>query len=317
MLTPNGWDCPPSLPVEKARRWLQQLARQWNLQKPVFWLLHGGRPELENKGTLLLLEALERYRQAPDPTYILGVILALPAQTEKPAGFPTQPLWLSHTLRHPEADPLWQRLKALNLQPDEPIRVAYLPVYLEGNDGVVNLPYYALLGAVQASAFPSRHEPWGYTPQESLGLGRPYGLFSPKWLRPMDGSPGPSLGQALFLVDYEKPDPAGQLLSWLYQRLQDSPTERQKLRSQAQNWPSPPAGPISCPSTSRPMRSHGPARARLSYRKPLLSLPRLRLLCGIGLFLRLYCQNPSSPYAGLLTTSGGPGIPKSKPSLLR
>lgn len=269
VLTPNGWDCPPSLPVEKARRWLQQLARQWNLQKPVFWLLHGGRPELENKGTLLLLEALERYRQAPDPTYILGVILALPAQTEKPAGFPTQPLWLSHTLRHPEADPLWQRLKALNLQPDEPIRVAYLPVYLEGNDGVVNLPYYALLGAVQASAFPSRYEPWGYTPQESLGLGVPTVSSRQSGFGQWMEAQGLPLGQALFLVDHEKPDPAGQLLSWLYQRLQDSPTERQKLRSQAQELAQSTRWTHFLPFYEQAYEvARTKARARLSYRKP-------------------------------------------------
>lgn len=269
VLTPNGWDPPSSLPVEKARQWLDDLARQWNLQKPVFWLLHGGRPELENKGTLLLLETLERYRKAPEPDQVLGVILALPADIEKPAGPPARPLWLSHTLRHPEADPLWQRLQAMNLQPHEPIRIAYLPLYLEGHDGAVDLPYYALLAAVDASAFPSRYEPWGYTPQESLGLGVPTASSRQSGFGQWMQAQGAPLGQALFLVDYEKPDPAGQLLEWLHRRLRATPTQREKLRSQARELARSTRWTHFLPLYEQAYEvARAKARARLSYRKP-------------------------------------------------
>jgi len=300
ILTPNGWDPPSALPVEQARHWLSQLARQWNVQKPVFWLLHSGRPELANKGTLTLLEALERYRQAPDPDHVLGVIFALPTEVEKPAPSPTGPLWISHTLRSPQADFLYSRLQAWNLQPHEPIRLAYLPVYLEGNDGVVNLPYYALLSAVDASAFPSRYEPWGYTPQESLGLGTPTASSRQSGFGQWMESQGTPLSESLFLVDYEKPDPAGQLLSWLYRRVRANPAARQKLRSEARHLAQATRWVRFLPFYEQAYEvARAKARARLSYRKPPPSPPSATSLVWHRAFFTPVLPEPLQPLRAL------------------
>ena len=46
----------------------------------------------------------------------------------------------------------------------------FVPSYLNGKDGVFNVPYYDLLAGADLSLFPSYYEPWGYTPLESLAF---------------------------------------------------------------------------------------------------------------------------------------------------
>lgn len=232
VLTPNGWD-PPIVDPEKARLFLAQLRKAWGIpaQERVFWLLHSGRPELENKGTLSLLEALSRYQKAPVNGVTLGVMVAMPNQVRKATSLLHSRLWISHEPL--SEDPLYQHLRALADSPGEGVYYAYLPIYLEGLDELLSFTYYELLGAMDASAFPSRYEPWGYTPQESLGLGVPtlssvqagFGAWMKGHVRP--------LPEALGLVDYAQGDVPGQILSWLYTRLRLVPAAQKALREQA------------------------------------------------------------------------------------
>ena len=50
------------------------------------------------------------------------------------------------------------------------VHVIFVPTYLNGNDGVLNLPYYDLLIGLDLTVFPSYYEPWGYTPLESMAF---------------------------------------------------------------------------------------------------------------------------------------------------
>ena len=50
------------------------------------------------------------------------------------------------------------------------VHVIFVPTYLNGNDGLLNLPYYDLLIGLDLTAFPSYYEPWGYTPLESMAF---------------------------------------------------------------------------------------------------------------------------------------------------
>lgn len=54
-------------------------------------------------------------------------------------------------------------------------KVCILPVpyYLDGNDGMLNLPYYDVILGNDACIYPSYYEPWGYTPLESIAFGIP------------------------------------------------------------------------------------------------------------------------------------------------
>ena len=50
------------------------------------------------------------------------------------------------------------------------VHVVFVPTYLNGKDGVLNLTYYDLLIGLDLTVFPSYYEPWGYTPLESMAF---------------------------------------------------------------------------------------------------------------------------------------------------
>ncbi|GIU70370.1 MAG: glycosyl transferase [Candidatus Woesearchaeota archaeon] len=56
---------------------------------------------------------------------------------------------------------------------DDPVKVIVEPVYLEGNDGLIDLSYHDAMSGCNLGLFPSYYEPWGYTPLESAVLGVP------------------------------------------------------------------------------------------------------------------------------------------------
>jgi glycogen synthase len=68
---------------------------------------------------------------------------------------------------------------------DDMVKVIVEPVYLDGNDGFIDLTYYDAIIGCHLGLFPSYYEPWGYTPLESIALGVPalttdlsgFGLF--------------------------------------------------------------------------------------------------------------------------------------------
>ncbi len=64
------------------------------------------------------------------------------------------------------------RIKALKLRnsEDDKVKIFFVPSYLNGDDGVFNMPYYDLLVGMDLTVFPSYYEPWGYTPLESLAF---------------------------------------------------------------------------------------------------------------------------------------------------
>ncbi len=61
----------------------------------------------------------------------------------------------------------------LDNKEDDPVKSIIYPVYLDGDDDLVNLPYYEMLSAGHLGVFPSYYEPWGYTPVEAISLGVP------------------------------------------------------------------------------------------------------------------------------------------------
>ncbi|HYD03446.1 MAG TPA: glycogen/starch synthase [Alphaproteobacteria bacterium] len=78
----------------------------------------------------------------------------------------------------------------LNRKEDK-IKVIIEPVYLDGNDGFIELNYYDAIVGCHLGLFPSYYEPWGYTPLESIALGVPavttdlsgFGLFAKNSLK--------------------------------------------------------------------------------------------------------------------------------------
>ena len=50
------------------------------------------------------------------------------------------------------------------------MKVIFVPCYLDGVDGIFNIPYYDLLIGNDLCVYPSYYEPWGYTPLESVAF---------------------------------------------------------------------------------------------------------------------------------------------------
>ncbi|MEM4348189.1 MAG: glycogen/starch synthase [Candidatus Anstonellaceae archaeon] len=47
------------------------------------------------------------------------------------------------------------------------VKVLFYPTYMKPNDGLMNLNYYDVIAAMDVGVFPSRYEPFGYTPVEA------------------------------------------------------------------------------------------------------------------------------------------------------
>ncbi len=50
---------------------------------------------------------------------------------------------------------------------ENPVKVVFYPTYMKPNDGLMNLNYYDVVSAMDVGVFPSRYEPFGYTPVEA------------------------------------------------------------------------------------------------------------------------------------------------------
>ena len=146
-----------------------------------------GRYEWHNKGIDLFLEALGGLNQdlAGSPRRILAFCLVMAGHESlnrqavqgDPASVPEPGAgWIAtHRLYHEAEDPIFQACRRLGLRntPQNPVKVIFVPAFLNGHDGFFNRPYYEVLSAFDLAVFPSFYEPWGYTPQESAALAVP------------------------------------------------------------------------------------------------------------------------------------------------
>ena len=79
----------------------------------------------------------------------------------------------THNLPNEKDDSILKSFKeeGLDNHEDDPVKVILYPVYLDGNDSLINLPYYDAIAGSHFGLFPSYYEPWGYTPLETAAMG--------------------------------------------------------------------------------------------------------------------------------------------------
>ena len=82
---------------------------------------------------------------------------------------------VTHRLHNYDNDNIINQIHYIGIdnRPNNPVKLIFIPSYLTGNDGLLDMPYYDLLMGMDATAFPSYYEPWGYTPLESIAFGIP------------------------------------------------------------------------------------------------------------------------------------------------
>ena len=93
----------------------------------------------------------------------------------------TEPL-LTHWLNDQDYDRALGMMRQLGVTNDkaDKVKIIFIPSYLMGDDGVVNLPYYDVVLGHDLCIFPSYYEPWGYTPLEAIAFKVPSGRMR-KW----------------------------------------------------------------------------------------------------------------------------------------
>lgn len=143
-----------------------------------------GRYEYKNKGIDVFVDALGRLnRENGCKKEVLAFVLVPGGHSGMNQDLvhnltqPYQPVvcnncYLTHYLQDEANDPVMKRIKMQKLQNGEndKVKVFFVPCYLNGDDGVFDMPYYDLLIGMDLTVFPSYYEPWGYTPLESLAF---------------------------------------------------------------------------------------------------------------------------------------------------
>lgn len=140
-----------------------------------------GRYEYRNKGIDLFLSSLGEINRKADterqcvafilvPAYHKGPRQDLLAALNNGTEITDSDRYLTHGLHYVHDDPVIKQLGRENIHnsPEEKVKVIFVPSYLNGNDGIFNMPYYDLLIGFDLTLYPSYYEPWGYTPLESL-----------------------------------------------------------------------------------------------------------------------------------------------------
>jgi len=175
---------------QNARKKILQIAEAMfntNFDQDTFMVLTSGRYEFRNKGLDLFIEAAGMIRKEQNNTRKTLAVIAVPGyhhglrpdllQKIKQKEIPLNGTHhaLTHMLHHPESDPVIQNIDRVELKnkPGDSVHIMFIPTYLDGHDGLLDIPYYQFLAAFDLTVFPSYYEPWGYTPLESIAFGIP------------------------------------------------------------------------------------------------------------------------------------------------
>lgn len=266
VITPNALDLEiiPDLtadraPALRARETLLDAASRFlrrNVPENTRIIVISGRYEYRNKGLDVFLEALGRLdKEAGDGPPILAFIFVIGGHTDlipalrgdlgKTESVPV-PI-ATHRLENESHDPILQACGRFGLtnQSHNRVQVIFIPAYLNGHDGLINMPYYEALSGCDLGVFPSYYEPWGYTPLESAAYAVPtvttdqagFGLWAQRafgqmrgvYLLKRRGQPIADIKEQLytFFVDF---------LSWSPEEMDERRLNARQIALQA-NWP--------------------------------------------------------------------------------
>lgn len=183
---PNGDDYTKKQSI--ARKKLIDIAEKvlgYSLNPEIKIVGTSGRYEFQNKGLDVFLDALKQFNENTENQEMLAFVL-VPAHNygarkdlqELLANTKTEhngSRYLTHNLHDAEYDPVLNKIAANGLTNDQNqrMKVIFVPSYLNGDDGIFNLPYYDILIGLNVTVFASYYEPWGYTPLESLAFSIP------------------------------------------------------------------------------------------------------------------------------------------------
>lgn len=199
IVTPNGFPAdwaPTKLRQKRARSAAREAMLNVGskltgrtLPEDTFIIATSGRCEFHNKGIDVFLDAASRLT-GMNPSRNLLLYILVPAWSKAPRTDLSQALAsegnngalpepvITHELNNPGEDAILNRIRQLGFPATQAgensmVQVVYVPCYLNGDDGIMNMTYYDMLAGMDLTVFPSYYEPWGYTPLESVAFGVP------------------------------------------------------------------------------------------------------------------------------------------------
>ena len=193
IVTPNGFEnsFTPASDEEyqtlhdAARKRLVEVATAMSAEEVpdnAVFICIGGRYEFRNKGIDVFIDALDKLNRSGYQGRSIQAFIMIPSGHHGPdralaaklsgEGEPRYQTQVSHYLMNAEYDVITRRFRETGLVNSlgDKVKVYFIPSYLNGNDGVFNMPYYDLLCGMDLALFPSYYEPWGYTPLEALAF---------------------------------------------------------------------------------------------------------------------------------------------------
>ena len=154
-----------------------------------------GRYEFRNKGIDVFVEAMNRLLRDKDLKKMLVAFIEVPgwvgeprkdlqerlaqiaqsSQNHRKSPVFTTPLevpQVTHWLHNMSHDNVLGMLKYFDMhnQKGDHVKVIFLPCYLDGKDGILNMTYYDIVLGNDLCIYPSYYEPWGYTPLEAVAF---------------------------------------------------------------------------------------------------------------------------------------------------
>ncbi len=144
-----------------------------------------GRYEFLNKGIDLFISSINQLRHDSNLEKDVLAFVEVPGWVKelrhdlhsrmvsgKTFHSPLQYPQLTHWLHNQNEDCVMSMCEWLDMwnKPEDKVNVIFIPCYLTGDDGILNLEYYDVLLGNDLCVFPSYYEPWGYTPLEAIAF---------------------------------------------------------------------------------------------------------------------------------------------------
>ncbi|WP_459995837.1 glycogen/starch synthase [Prevotella dentasini] len=144
-----------------------------------------GRYEFRNKGIDVFIEAMNRLNYDGNLKKDVVAFIEVPGWAGEPRkdllgrlesgkhfDTPLETPMLTHWLNNMSDDNVMNLFRNLNIRNshDDKVKIIFIPCYLIGDDGIVNLPYYDMVLGNDLCVYPSYYEPWGYTPLEATAF---------------------------------------------------------------------------------------------------------------------------------------------------
>ena len=144
-----------------------------------------GRYEFRNKGVDVYIEAMNRLLRVKNLNKKVLAFIVVPGWVGEPRKDLMERLssgqqyteslpvpQITHWLHEMSHDNVLNMLKHYDMhnRKDDNVKVIFLPCYLDGKDGILNLEYYDVILGNDLCIYPSYYEPWGYTPLEAVAF---------------------------------------------------------------------------------------------------------------------------------------------------